>query len=245
MARATKRAKRALRRVSKACLDAILSITPPEVRRCSAPAARYLDMLLFDHLFIRLIFPNRNKLSSDAWRAAQPLPHQIRHMARKGIKTVINLRGPLTRSTYALERAACAREGLTLIDFRIRSRAAPTREELVAARDLFARVEYPILMHCKSGADRVGLMSALYLHVRKGIPISEAKRELSLRHGHIRQADTGILDYFFERYLADNAKKPVPFYEWVETVYDPADLKRSFHGQGWANRLVDTVLKRE
>jgi len=47
--------------------------------------------------------------------------------------------------------------------------------------NLFGTLEYPILMHCKSGADRVGLMSALYLHTRHGVPISEARRQLSLR----------------------------------------------------------------
>jgi hypothetical protein len=88
-------------------------------------------------------------------------------------------------------------------------------------------------------------MSALYRHLRCGVPIAEAKRELSLRYGHIRQADTGVLDYFFERYLEDNAKNPMPFFDWVETVYDPKELRRSFHAEGWANRIVDSVLRRE
>ena len=35
------------------------------------------------------------------------------------------------------------------------------------------------------------------------------------------------------------------FFDWVETVYDPVELKRSFHASGWANRLVDRVLRRE
>jgi protein tyrosine/serine phosphatase len=100
-------------------------------------------------------------------------------------------------------------------------------------------------MHCKSGADRAGLMSALYLHVRRGVPIAEAKRELSLKYGHLRQADTGVLDSFFEQYLADNARTPMAFYDWVETVYDSAELKRSFRAKGWANRLINSVLRRE
>ena len=124
----------------------------------------------------------------------------------RGIRTIVNLRGEVGTSTYAFEQQACEDAGLKLVDFRIRSRAAPDRAELLAARDLFANVEYPMLMHCKSGADRVGLMSALYLHVRHGVPIEQAKRQLSLRYGHIRQADTGVLDYFFERYLADTAE---------------------------------------
>jgi protein tyrosine/serine phosphatase len=102
-----------------------------------------------------------------------------------------------------------------------------------------------MLMHCKSGADRVGLMSALYRHLKHSVPIAVAKRELSLRYGHFRQADTGVLDFFFEQYLADNARTPLAFYEWVETVYDPAEVKRSFRARRWANRLVDSILRRE
>ena len=35
------------------------------------------------------------------------------------------------------------------------------------------------------------------------------------------------------------------FFEWVETVYDPDELKRTFRSKGWANRFVDSVLRRE
>jgi protein tyrosine/serine phosphatase len=202
-------------------------------------------MLLLDHLFVRLVFPNRHRLSQDAWRAAQPLPHQLRDIARRGIRTVVNLRGQIDTSTYAFEKLACERAGLKLVDFRIRSRAAPTRQEVLAARDLFASVDYPILMHCKSGADRVGLMSALYVHTRHGVPIETARRQLSLRYGHIRQADTGILDHFFDDYLAYAAKTPIEFYDWVETVYDPNEVAKRLHSSRWANRVVDKIFRRE
>lgn len=202
-------------------------------------------MLLLDHLIFRLVFPNRHRLSGEAWRAAQPLPHQIRDMKRRGVRTVVNLRGATETSTYAFEKAACREAGIELVDFTVRSRAAPSRAEVLAARDLFASVQYPMLMHCKSGADRAGLMSALYLHSRHGMPISKARRQLSLRYGHIRQADTGILDEFFEAYLAYAAAHPIDFYDWVETVYDPKDVQQRLHAQGWANRIVDKVFRRE
>jgi hypothetical protein len=37
----------------------------------------------------------------------------------------------------------------------------------------------------------------------------------------------------------------MPFFEWVDNVYDPEELKRSFHANGWANRLVNDILRRE
>jgi hypothetical protein len=58
-------------------------------------------------------------------------------------------------------------------------------------------------------------------------------------------ADTGILDYFFERYIEDSRRRPMPLLEWVDTVYDPVELKRTFRTKGWANRLIDQALCRE
>ena len=59
------------------------------------------------------------------------------------------------------------------------------------------------MMHCKSGADRAGVMSVLYMHFRKGLPISEAIRQLDLKFGHVRAGLTGVLDYCFEKYIAE------------------------------------------
>ena len=215
------------------------------MRRVLGPSARYFDMLFVDHGIFRIVYLNQHRLSEHAWRAAQPAPHQLRRIAAEGVRTIVNLRGERVCGSYWLETEACARYGLKLVNFQIRSRAAPTRDELKRARDLFESIEYPMLMHCKSGADRAGLMSVLYRFLKEGVPLEIAKGELSLRYGHIRQADTGVLDYFFERYLADNARQPISFFEWVDTVYDADELKRSFQAQGWANRVVDSVLRRE
>ena len=45
----------------------------------------------------------------------------------------------------------------------------------------------------------------------------EAKRQLSLRFGHIRQADTGVLDLVFDSYLAHNKREPIAFLDWIDT----------------------------
>lgn len=233
------------KRITRGWRIATVERAPPWMRRLFGPLAWYADMVLIDHGIFRLIYVNRHRLSHEAWRSAQPAPHHIRALRRRGLRTIVNLRGERLCGSYWLEQAACERKGITLVNFQLRSRAAPTREEIKAARDLFERIEYPVLLHCKSGADRVGLMSAFYRLFREGAPPAEAKRELSLRYGHIRQADTGVLDRFFEKYLEDNRRRPMPFMEWVDTVYDPDALKREFRASGWARRLVDQILKRE
>ncbi len=240
-----KRTKRVIRRTTVAVRNAISAAAPEPVRRLLTPAVRLGDMLVLDHLFVRLAFTNRHKISDLAWRAAQPLPHQLAKAKRLGIRTIINLRGEGTGTTYRVEKSECERLGLNFVDYRVRSRDAPSKAEILGLRDLFAAVEYPILLHCKSGADRAGLASAVFRYVKHGVPIAEARGELSLRYGHIRQADTGILDDFFERYLRDTARQPTEFFDWVETVYDPGELKRTFKAKSWANRIVNGILHRE
>ena len=68
---------------------------------------------------------------------------------------------------------------------------------------------------------------------------------MSLKYGHIKQADTGVLDYFFERYITYNRETPIDFFDWVETVYDPVEVRNTFRANGLANRLVNSILRRE
>ena len=53
-------------------------------------------------------------------------------------------------------------------------------------------------MHCKSGADRVGIASSLYLIYKHKYNVLDASKQLSFKHLHIKYAKTGILDYLFE-----------------------------------------------
>lgn len=245
MAGIAKRYKRAVKRVSMAWRTGLIEHSPQWMRRVFGPSAAYLDMLIIDHGIFRVLYLNKYRLDRDAWRSAQPAPHQLRALKREGIRTIVNLRGERTCGSYWLEKRQCEKLGLEFIDFQIRSRAAPTVEEFRRTKELFERIEYPMLMHCKSGADRAGLMSVLYRHFKQGWPIAKAMQELSLKYGHIRQADTGILDAVFERYLAETQEFPMDFMEWVETGYDPEEITQEFKSSGMANRFVDLVLQRE
>jgi len=218
---------------------------PAPMRRVLETPVAYADMLVVDHGLFRLAYLNRHRLSAHAWRSAQPSPRDIGRFAREGIRTILNLRGPRDCGSYRLERKACAAEGITLIDFTLGSRAAPSKPSIHEAAALFERIAYPMLMHCKSGADRVGLMAVLYLHLKEGVPMREAVKQLSWRFGHFRDADTGILDAFFESYLAFEAAAPIPFLDWVDKYYDPIELKRTFRPSGIGTLLVGKVLQRE
>lgn len=245
MASPLKEAKRGLRRTSGAFLHNAVHAPSSWLGSRFAPALCYIDMLLIDYGIVRMVYNNRHRVGPDAWRSAQPAPHQIAWAAKRGIRTVINLRGEQSYGTRWLEQQACARHGVKLVDLTLRSRAAPTRAEFRSIKELLGKVEYPILVHCKSGADRAGLMSVMISHLHNGQPIRKALNQLSLRYGHVRSADTGVIDAVFERYLADEAKTGIGFWEWVETVYDSREVSKAFKSRGWANRLVNNILRRE
>ncbi len=208
-------------------------------------ARAWANMLLADHGVFRMAYLNRHRVTPAFWRAAQPSPGQIRDAAAQGVRTIVNLRGGREYGSWPLEKEACDAAGLVLTDFVVRSRGAPDRETILAARDFFNSLQYPVLVHCKSGADRAGFMAALYLLVHENRPLDEAMQQLSLRYGHFRFAKTGILDAFFERYRTEGLARGMPFMEWVETTYDPEALDREFKPHGLSNFIVDGLLRRE
>ena len=204
------------------------------------------DYMWNDHAFLRLRFQNAHWISEELVRTNQPSPEQLAGWKARGIKTIINLRGGFDGSFHVLEKAACEELGLTLVDFTITSREVPSRARVLGARDLFESIEYPALMHCKSGADRAGIMSVFYMHFRKGKTIREALDQLHLRYLHMKAGKTGVLDYTFERYLAEGEPAGLSFIEWVESpAYDPDAIKADFRSQWWGNLFTERLLKRE
>lgn len=205
----------------------------------------FVDLWFHDHGFFRFLWTNRADVGGGLIRRNQPSPRQIRRLAEEGFRTVVNLRGASDSGYYLLEKEACESAGIELVDFRSYSRQTPLPSFIHETKALFDRIEYPAVMHCKSGADRVGLMAVLYKHFRLGLPISEGLDQLSLRFGHIRAAKTGILDHFFRSYLQYSREHPISFLEWVDTVYDPKQLGKSFHAKWWGVLLGEWILDRE
>lgn len=205
----------------------------------------WINMIFVDHAIFRFIYLNHHRVTPKLWRAAQPAPHDIRWFARQGVRTVVYLRGGREHGSWPLEREACQAAGLTLTEFTARSREAPDKETLLRAADFFDRLEYPALIHCKSGADRAGFVAALYLIVHEKRSASEALDQLHWRYGHIRSSKTGVLDSFFERYRDEGEAKGMDFRTWVETVYDPVALQQQARSRFWSSLLVDRILRRE
>ena len=205
----------------------------------------WLELYLYDHGFLRITFNNLYQIDKNMWRSNQPSPKQIEYAHKElGIKTILNLRGPRETGGWQLEAETCDRLGIELVNFRVRSRAAPEKEMLLKIPCLFSSIKGPALLHCKSGADRAGLMSALYVIIVMRRPANIALKQLSFKYLHVKQAKAGILDAFIASYIPFE-KKGMGFMKWVEDFYNPDTLLLEFQTQPLASRFVDSILKRE
>jgi len=202
-------------------------------------------MLFVDHGIIRLAFPNRHKLSDTVWRSSQPSPGQIKWFADQGGKTILTLRGTEYRGAFALERETTQKLGITLIHSRCRSDRIVPIPEIKEIIHLLRTIETPLLIHCKSGADRMGFVSVLYRHLIMGDPMETAVEQLSGRYLHLKGSRTGVLDHFFQIYLDDFRNSGIDFETWLDTKCDPEAINHSFVPKGFAAWFEEVVLKRE
>lgn len=197
----------------------------------STPQARrraWWDFQLMDHAFFRVWWTNMAELAPGVFRSNQPSPDRIRALAEQGIKTIINLRGEGRHSHYLFERQACAEHGITLINHRLYASQLAPREALLALYQTFLTAEKPLVLHCKSGADRAGLASALYLLLIEGASIAEAKRQLDGRFLHFKNSTTGVLDYMLDQYQTAHARTGISALDWISQDYDHESLTAAF-----------------
>jgi len=222
----------------------------PDLATRPGRSRAWRELYLGDHGFLRAGFSNLHQISPEMWRSNQPSPGQVRaYASERGIRTIINLRDASTKGFYLLEKEACEAAGIDLVDYQMFSREPPSRESIFGARDLFERIRYPALMHCKSGADRAGIMAVLYKLLREQMPFEEAAQQLSGRYLHIRHGKTGVLDAFLEAYARFNQGRPrqdwKPFPDWVAEDYDQAAVKAEFLVKLGKGLQLDQLLRRE
>jgi len=120
-----------------------------------------------------------------------------------GIKSILNLRGPNPQSAWYIDEVAVARQrGVLHYDVEVSAQEALTEAQVGAILDILRGAPKPILVHCKSGADRTGLVSALYRYALQGTSAAEAEAELSVRYGHFPylSSKTVAMDATFQRY---------------------------------------------
>ena len=205
----------------------------------------WLDSLLVDHGVLRLGWRNFGTvIPGRLYRSNHPTPGGLARMVRlHGIRTVVNLRGQCGNGSDALSRTAARRLGLAFLDVPVSSGHAPSRERLLALIEALDGAAEPMLLHCKSGADRAGFAAGVFCLLQGG-STDIALRQLSWRFGHLRRSRAGILDAVFWQYRRE-AEGAADFATWVRRAYDPVAVSRDLRTSRAARFVNERVLARE
>lgn len=190
------------------------SLETPKDRRNSEVYTKWVDVG-----FLRHRWTNEGEIAPGVLRSNNPTTARYEDFAKQGYRTVLNLRNDTHLAPVKLSEETCARLGFTYVSFPMAPRRVPTRAELLDLVALLPTLEKPVLIHCKSGADRTGIVAAIWKMTQNQEPLSEARKELSLRYLHRRESETGGLDAVLDLY--ERAPAGTSFEDWLEHSYDP------------------------
>lgn len=146
--------------------------------------------------------PNFHQVNQGLYRGAQPREGGIQKLAALGIKTVLNLRvaDERTRSEETEARAA----GLNFFNVAMEGLDRPRDEQVKRTLEIINdAANQPVFVHCKHGADRTGVVIAIYRMTHDGWSTEEALREAK-RYG-LSFFQFGMKDYIND-YGRDHAK---------------------------------------
>ena len=170
----------------------------------------------------------------EIYRSRQLSAIELTRIVRdRGIRTVVNLRGPNPDAAwYHEERAAALEAGVTLIDLAMASDYWLTREQAATIIETLDTAERPLLIHCQFGAERTGLVTAIAELLRPGATLESARAQFSpyylflpikdglVMAGHLRQ---------YEHYLTAIGRRHSPevFRAWIAGWYLPGTPNRT------------------
>jgi tyrosine-protein phosphatase SIW14 len=104
---------------------------------------------------------NFHQVNDHVFRGAQPSIKGFQALANIGVKTVIDLREPGSRSET--EKKAVERAGMQYIAVPLNGYRAPTPEQVSKLLGLLNDSSTgPVFVHCRRGADRTGTVIACY-----------------------------------------------------------------------------------
>ena len=150
------------------------------------------------------IYGNFHKVDNDVYRSAQLFSFNLPYYLKKyEIKSILNLRKirKEKNSTWYKDEVSIAKKvGVIRYDYPIGDRAVVEMEEMDKIVKIIKEAPKPLLIHCKAGADRTSLASALYLYAIKNS--KNAQKQISIIYGHFPWlgSKTIAMDQSFQKY---------------------------------------------
>lgn len=119
--------------------------------------------------------PNLHQITPRIYRSAQPTDAGMRALEQMGVRTVISFRA------HHDDRKLLKDTQLREVHIPIKPWDVRDAQVVAALRKLKRETDGPVLIHCQHGADRTGLMSAMYRIVIEGWDKQRAIDEMT--HG--------------------------------------------------------------
>jgi tyrosine-protein phosphatase SIW14 len=106
--------------------------------------------------------PNFHKVDDHVYRGAQPSDAGFQELSKLGIRTVIDLR-EIGEHPQAHEEAVVTGLGMRYLSIPMKGMSTPNDNQVANVLALFSDTTTgPIFVHCKRGADRTGMVVAVY-----------------------------------------------------------------------------------
>jgi protein tyrosine/serine phosphatase len=116
--------------------------------------------------------PNLHRLTPTLYRSEQPTAVGMKNLEKLGIRTVINLRA------FNDDLDELRGTSLRAVHVPVRTWHLETEDVVAVMRELRQPENGPFLIHCQHGADRTGLMSAMYRMLEQDWTADDALAEL-------------------------------------------------------------------
>ncbi len=116
--------------------------------------------------------PNFHKISDELYRSGQPTASGLRNLKAMGIRTVIDLRW------LNSERSAATGSGLEYEHIHMTVLSPEESDAVKFLQIVTDKKRTPVLVHCQYGADRTGLMCAIYRVAVQGWTKEKALKEM-------------------------------------------------------------------
>jgi protein tyrosine phosphatase (PTP) superfamily phosphohydrolase (DUF442 family) len=120
------------------------------------------------------------------YRSAQLSKAELQTAIREHrIKAILNLRGAHPGEPWYDDEVAVSKAlGVAHYSYGLSAHRVVSDQQIADLLGIVRDAPKPLLVHCKSGADRTGLVSALYRYAVEGADTEEADGQLSLVYGH-------------------------------------------------------------
>ncbi len=215
--------------------DPYMSIARAQVNNADGQKCHFvISLILITTLTGCSLIGDKNNIhqvgtAPNIYRSAQLDSNELSKLIRdKDIDIVLNLRGEFKGADwYEAEKATCTKLGVQHIDVGLSMTEAPSKKNLLKILEILKESKekkQDLLIHCRAGSDRTGLISSIARISLYGESTDEAMlKGLNLVYGHLPDPGS-VLELILREYKP--YEKEMDFETWLRTKYNRKELDK-------------------